>query len=134
MVLSQLRHRCNFESSVIFQYPGFTVHYESGIHDVPIFDAHVEVFSKSKQVKVTWDTPFIKGLPVTMTIREDVDGSGALRETVVRKTYEDPYTLQLRELYALATEGKPVKTTVADAAQDLKIAQMVMQAGVSQVA
>jgi hypothetical protein len=119
--------------SVVFQYPGFTVHYESGIHDVPLFDAHIEVFSKDKQVKINWDTPFVKGLPVTMTVREDVDGSGALKETVIRKTYEDPYTLELRELYALAAEGKPAKTTIADAAQDLKINQMILKAGASQL-
>ena len=101
---------------------------------MPIFDAHIEVFSKSKQVRVNWDEPFIKGLPVTMTIREDIDGSGSLKETFVRKTYEDPFTLELRELYALAAEGKPVKTTVHDAAQDLKIFQMILKAGASQVA
>ena len=124
----------NIKNSVLFQYPGFTVHYESGIHDVPIFDAHIEVFSKSKQVKVKWDTPFIKGLPVTMTVREDIDGSGALKETVVRPTYEDPYTLELREIYALVAEGKPAKTTIEDAAQDLNINQMILKAGASQVA
>lgn len=128
------RQLTNARYSTIFQYPGFTVHYESGIHDVPIFDAHIEVFSKTKQVKVKWDTPFIKGLPVIMVVREDVNGSGPLKETTVTKTYEDPYTLELRELYALATEGKPVKTTVEDAAQDLKISQMILKAGASQVA
>lgn len=120
-------------SSVVFQYPGFTVQYESGIHNVPLFDAHIEVYSKDKQVKVNWDTPFVKGLPVTVTVREDADGSGALKETVIRKTYEDPYTLELRELYALAAEGKPAKTTVEDAAQDLRISQMILKAGMSQV-
>ena len=100
---------------------------------MPLFDAHIEVFSKSKQVKIKYDSPFIKGLPVTMTVREDVDGSGALKETVVTRTYEDPYTLELRELYALATEGKPVKSSAEDAAQDLKIFQMIQKAGASQV-
>lgn len=68
-----------------------------------------------------------------MTVREDVDGSGALKETHIRKTYEDPYTLELLQLYALAAEGRPVKTTVEDAGEDLKIFQMVMKAGASQV-
>lgn len=69
---------------------------------------------------------------MTLTIREDMDGTGALRETVERRTYEDPYTLEMRELYALAAEGKPVKTTAEDAAQDLKIFQMIMKAGTTQ--
>jgi hypothetical protein len=109
------------------------VHYESGIHEVPFFDAFIEVFGKTKQVKIKYESPFVKGLPITMTIREDVDGSGALKETVIRKTYEDPYTLEAKELYALCTERKMPKTTIEDAAQDLKIFQMIMKAGASQV-
>jgi hypothetical protein len=99
---------------------------------VPRFDAHLEVYSRDKQVTVQYDTPYVKGLPITMTVRENLDGG--LRETVVRKTYEDPYTLEMKELYALATEGRPVKTTVADASQDLKIFQMIMRAGKDQLA
>ena len=132
--LFKTRNCCaKINDSTMFQYPGFAVHYESGIHDVPIFNAHIEVFSMKKQVKVKYETPFVKGLPITMTVREDVDGTGALKETIVRKTYEDAYTLELRELYALATEGKPVKTTAEDAAKDLKIFQMIMKTGASQV-
>jgi hypothetical protein len=106
------------------------VSYESGIDEVPRFDAHLEVYSKDKQVTVQYDTPYIKGLPIIMTVRENVNGG--LRETVVRKTYEDPYTLEMKELYALATEGRPVKTTVEDASQDLMIFQMIMEAGKDQ--
>ena len=47
-------------------------------------------------------------------------------------TEPDPYTLEMKELYALITEGKPVKTTAQDAAQDLKIFQMIMKAGTQQ--
>ena len=120
---------CN---AVKFILPGFASN-AVAVHDVPIFDAHLEFFSKTKQVKVKYDTPFIKGLPITMTVREDINGQGALKETVITKTYEDAYTLELRELYALAAEGRPVKTTAEDAAQDLKIFQMIMKAGASQV-
>ena len=65
-----------------------------------------------------------------MTVRESIDGG--LQTRVVRKTYEDPYTLEMKELYALVTQGKEVKTTVQDAAEDLKIFQMIMRAGKDQ--
>jgi hypothetical protein len=117
--------------SVLFQYPIFVCTYESGIDDIPRFDAHLEVYSATKQVTVQYDTPFVKGLPVTMKIRENVNG--AYQERLVRKTYEDPYTLEYKELYALATEGKPVKTTVKDAVKDLEVFGMVMEAGKSQM-
>jgi hypothetical protein len=60
--------------SVMFQYDGFPVIYESGINNVPIFDAHIEIYSQEKIVRVNYDTPYVKGLPVTMTIRETIDG------------------------------------------------------------
>jgi hypothetical protein len=62
--------------SVLFQYPSFPVTYESGINNVPIFDAHIEIYSQEKIVRVNYDTPYVKGLPVTMTIRERIDNGG----------------------------------------------------------
>ena len=108
------------------------------------------MYSKNKHVIVQYDSPFNKGLPVTMTIKENVNGS--YHERLVRKTYEDPYTLvrctwgveqivssanariqEYKALYALEVEGKPVKTTAIDAMHDLKIFQMIMRAGKSQL-
>jgi hypothetical protein len=81
-----------------------------------------------KSVRVVYDTPYIKGLPVTLLIRENVDGT--YKESIVRKTYEDPYTLEMKELYDMITNGKLVKTTAMDAKEDLKIFQMIIKAGV----
>lgn len=113
--------------SVLFQYPGFAVSYESGIDSVPRFDAHIEIYSQHKTVRIEWDTPYVKGLPTTLHIVESVDG--ALKETSIRRTYEDPYTLEMKELYEWIVNGKPIKTTVEDARHDLEIFQMIMRAG-----
>ncbi|KAF2206613.1 hypothetical protein CERZMDRAFT_122934 [Cercospora zeae-maydis SCOH1-5] len=71
--------------NVLFKYPDFTVSYESGFHNIPVFDAHIEIYGSDRSVKVSWDTPFIRGLPVTITTRRAV--AGALKETTVRRTY-----------------------------------------------
>lgn len=113
--------------SAILQYPGFSVTYESGIDNIPRFDAHIEVYSLNKSVRVVYDTPYVKGLPITMVICENVDG--VYKESTVRKTYEDPYTLEMKELYQMVVSGKPVKTTTKDAKEDLKIFRMIMKAG-----
>lgn len=101
--------------------------YESGIDNVPRFDAHLEVYSNNKTVRVQYDTPYVKGLPVTMHVSENVDG--VFQETTVRKTYEDPYTLEMRTLWEMVVEGKQPKTTVEDAIQDIDIFAMVMRHG-----
>lgn len=116
-------------SSAIFKYPTFTVTYESGLDSVPRFDAHFAVYSAKKTVSVQYDTPYIKGLPVTMHVQENVDG--VYKESVIRKTYEDPYTLELKELYAMVMDGKAVKTTAEDAKKDLEIFRMLFKAAAS---
>jgi hypothetical protein len=103
------------------------VTYESGIDDVPRFDAHIEVYSLTKTVRVNVDTPYIKGLPVTMSINENVDGT--YRESTIRRTYEDPYTLEMKELYKMVVDRVQPKTSAEDALHDLEIFQMIMKAG-----
>ncbi|KAM0549943.1 hypothetical protein ACHAPJ_009190 [Fusarium lateritium] len=114
--------------SVLFQYDDFPVTYESGLSGVPQFDAHIEVYSPNKIVRVNYDTPYIKGLPVTMTIREKI-GEGGFQERIIRKTYEDPYTLEMLELYDCVVEGKTPKTSAIDSRNDIELFQMILKAG-----
>ncbi|OAG07037.1 NAD(P)-binding protein [Paraphaeosphaeria sporulosa] len=111
--------------NVLFRYPDFTVSYESGIDNIPRFDAHIEVYGATKSVKLQYDTPYVKGLPVTLHISENVDG--AYKETMVRKSYEDPYTQEMKKLWGLVVEGRSVKTTAQDALQDLEVFGMAMK-------
>ncbi|KKK24343.1 hypothetical protein P175DRAFT_0534954 [Aspergillus ochraceoroseus IBT 24754] len=111
--------------SALLKYPTFTVAYESGLDSVPRFDAHIEVYGGDKAVRITYDTPYVKGLPITMRVQENINGS--LRETITRKSYEDPYTLELKELYEMVVNGKPVKTTAEDAKKDLEIFRMLFE-------
>jgi len=121
--------------SALLDYGTFSVCFESGINAVPVFDANIEVYSADKIVRVQYDTPYVKGLPVTMTIREKVDSlrpetdSFGYAERTVRRTYEDPYTLEMLEFYNCVVHGKPVKTTPEDARQDLEIFKMILQVG-----
>ncbi|OAL54712.1 NAD(P)-binding protein [Pyrenochaeta sp. DS3sAY3a] len=111
--------------NVLYKYPTFTLSYESGIDDIPRFDAHIEVYSAMKTVRVQFDTPYIKGLPVTLHITEN--DNGALKETKIIKSYEDPYTLELKTFYNMAVHGKAAKTTVEDAQQDFELFGMAMR-------
>lgn len=110
---------------MLFEYEGFNVVYESGIDNVPRFDAHIEVYGKDKTVKITYDTPYVKGLPIILRISENSEG--AYKETTVRTTFEDAYTQELRKLHTWVTEGKPIKTTLADSEDDLRILKMIMK-------
>lgn len=69
----------------------------------------------------------MKGLPITLHISENIDG--VFKETVVRRSYEDAYTLEMKKLWQLVVEKKPVKTTAEDALQDLELFSMIMKHG-----
>ncbi|PLB46589.1 NAD binding Rossmann fold oxidoreductase [Aspergillus steynii IBT 23096] len=112
--------------SALFRYPSFTVMYESGLDSIPRFDAHLEVYTAKKTVRLQYDTPYVKGLPITMHVAENVDG--VFQKRTIRRTYEDPYTVELKELHAVVTGEKPVKTTAVDAKQDLEIFRMLVRA------
>ncbi|TQN71913.1 Myo-inositol 2-dehydrogenase [Colletotrichum shisoi] len=113
--------------SVLFKYDDFPVTYESGFSNVPQFDAHIEVYSPNKIVRVNFDTPYVKGLPVTMTVRELV-GEDGFQERTVRKTYQDPYTNEFLEFYDCVVNGKAPKTSAADARNDVELFKMILRA------
>ncbi|GMF78385.1 unnamed protein product [Aspergillus oryzae] len=115
------------DDSAIFQYPNFAVAYESGVDQVARFDASIEIFGDTKTVKVCIDSPFIKGLPTTMVVKETLR-DGSYMESTTRRTYEDPFMLELKEVYQWVAEGKIPKTTPSDARQDLEILGMLMKA------
>ncbi|KAK2040651.1 oxidoreductase family protein [Colletotrichum somersetense] len=113
--------------SVLFKYDDFPVTYESGFSNVPQFDAHIEVYSPDKIVRVNFDTPYVKGLPVTMTIRELV-GKDGFQERTVRKTYQDPYTNEFLDFYDCVVNGRTPKTSTTDARNDIELFKMILQA------
>lgn len=122
-----LSHRKKLKqpTSALLQYNGFSVSYESGIDNIPRFDAHIEVHGMNKVIRIQYDTPYIKGLPVTLHIIEN-DG-GVYKKTKVRKSYEDPYTLEMKAFWEMVANGVAPKTTVADAKEDFEVFSMLMR-------
>jgi len=69
----------------------------------------------------------VKGLPIKITIQSQLL-NGDHSQQIIRPTYEDPYTLEMRELHVAITEGKEFKTTAVDAKNDIVLAKMIMEA------
>lgn len=108
------------------EYDGFVAYYEVGIDNVRVFDAHIEAYLLDRRVKVTYDTPYVKGLPITATVQYTRNGDHV--EETIRPTYEDAFTLEYRALYDAIVKGTPVKTSPEDAREDLVIFKMIMDA------
>ncbi|WVR03480.1 hypothetical protein IAU60_000471 [Kwoniella sp. DSM 27419] len=113
--------------TALFQYDGFKAHFEMGIDEVALFDAHIEVYTNDSRVRIQYDTPYVKGLPIKLVIQKQLP-SGDYSEQVIRPTFVDPYTLELPLLYDSIVHGKEYKTTPADARNDTVLVKMIMDA------
>ncbi|TFK37698.1 NAD-P-binding protein [Crucibulum laeve] len=114
--------------TALFDYGNFVTTYETGIDTVGAFDAHLEVYGDGKRVRVDYDTPYVKGLPITLTIGQNEPSTGCYSERIIRPTYEDCYTVQFKALHEAITRKGPTKCTPEDATQDLRIISLVMDA------
>lgn len=112
--------------NVIFDYGTFTVTFETGVDQQGRFDAHIEVYGSNKSVKVQYDTPYLRQLPIKLEITESAGENFAVTES--RPTFKDPYRLQLEHLYdAIVNETDP-KTTPEDFKEDLILFRMIVDA------
>jgi predicted dehydrogenase len=117
--------------SAIFSYRNktgepFSVTYESGLDSVPFFDADLTVYGEHKRVSIKYDTPYVKGLAIKVTVQE-VSKAGEVSSRELIASYEDAYTAELQELYESIVKGKPVKTSARDALEDLKLYDLMYQ-------
>lgn len=105
---------------------GFSCTYESGVDGVPDFDAHLAVYGERKRVEIRYDTPFVKGLAIKVKVTE-VNARGEVQTREMVSSYEDAYTVQLKEVYACFRGGKEIKTSARDACGELEIFDLVVR-------
>ncbi|PWZ00095.1 NAD(P)-binding protein [Testicularia cyperi] len=104
----------------------YSVFYTTGIHNVGVFESFLEVFTDDRVLRIDIDTPYVKGLAIQVTVKEN-DSRGQYSERIIRPTYQDAYTTEFLDLYEALTTGRDLKTTPTDAMEDLDIFDMIMQ-------
>jgi len=112
--------------TAIFDYGDFSVVFETGVDGQGRFDAHLEVYGIGKSVKVQYDTPYIRHLPTKLTIGETVGETYS--ESVIRPTFTDPYTLEMKHFHEAITQDRQPKTTPEDYKNDLILFKMIIDA------
>jgi len=105
--------------TAFLDYGDFVVTYETGVDDQLRFDAHIEVYGATQQIRVQYDTPYVRHFPTTV-VTEETDGD-VFRRSVSRPDLKDPYTHELEYFHHAVTTGSPVKTTPEDFVEDLDI-------------
>jgi predicted dehydrogenase len=103
-----------------FDYGPFVCQFETGIDEIPRFDAHLEVYGNQKVVRIQYDTPFVRNLPARLFVTED-NGRGGVTTLDSHPVWGDPFVAEWKAFYDNITEKKAPKTGPADFLHDLEI-------------
>lgn len=99
---------------------------ETGVDELPRFDAHLQVYGVDRSVLVQYDSPYIRHLPTTLTVQST--NGHSLDQRVLRPTFTDPYTRELEYFHDVTVNGAPPKTSPEDFIEDLKLFKMIVDA------
>ena len=103
-----------------FDYGPFVCQFETGIDGIARFDAHLEVYGSQKVVRIQYDTPYVRNLPIRLFVTED-NGHGGVTTVDLNPAWGDPFVAEWKAFYENITENKPPKTGPADFVHDLDL-------------
>ena len=109
-----------------FDYGDFVCQFDTGVDSIPRFDAHLEVFGADKVIKVTYDTPYVRNLPIRVTVKA-AHGAGGVHEEALLPTWGDPFVAEWTAFYDSVQTGRPPKTGPDDFRQDLELFQEMVR-------
>lgn len=104
----------------IFDYGDYVCQFETGIDDIPRFDAHLEVYGKDRVLRVQYDTPYVRNLPIRLFLTE-ANGNGGVIERAEHPAWGDAFVAEWQAFYQNVTEQRVPKTSPEDSRQDLEL-------------
>jgi predicted dehydrogenase len=110
-----------------FDYGDYVCQFETGVDQLARFDACIEVYGEHQVIRVDYDTPYVRNLPIRLHVFEANPGSGL---GVGQQTYTpwgDPFVAEWEAFYGSVMNTQPPKTTPADARLDLELFAQMMQ-------
>jgi predicted dehydrogenase len=103
-----------------FDYGPFVCQFETGIDGIPRFDAHIEVYGSQRVVRIQYDTPYVRNLPIRLFVTE-ANGHGGVTTVDSHPAWGDPFVAEWKAFYENITENKSPKTGPADFVHDLEL-------------
>jgi predicted dehydrogenase len=110
--------------AAIFAKDDYRITFEMGVDRQRRFDAHITVYGETGTMTVTYDTPYIRHLPTTLTV-ERTEGEAYHVETI-RPTFTDPYTRELIHVHDVLHGRATPKTTPEDSLDDLRLFRQII--------
>ena len=109
-----------------FDYGEFVCLFSTGADNIPRYDTYLEVFGENRVVRVDYDTPFVRNLPITLSITETRDGVNMTR-SLTHPGWGDAFTEEWRAFHHSLVSDEPPKTCPQDFRLDLLLYREMIQ-------
>jgi predicted dehydrogenase len=106
--------------SAAFDYGPYVWQFETGIDTIPRFDAHLEVYGKERVLRVQYDTPYVRNLPIRLYITE-ANGRGGVVAREEHPAWGDAFVAEWQAFYEHVVERRTPKSSPADFRHDLEL-------------
>jgi predicted dehydrogenase len=106
--------------SAAIDYGTFVCQYETGVDDIPRFDAHIEVFGAERVLRVQYDTPYVRNLPIRLSLT-DANGRGGVEQRTLLPRWGDAFVEQWLAFGASVRRREAPGASAADFRQDLEL-------------
>jgi predicted dehydrogenase len=118
------RHDGRYVTAAI-DYGDYVCQFETGVDEIPRFDAHIEVFGERHKLRIQYDTPYVRNLPIRLTVLEG-NGRGGVVEREILPEWGDPFVAEWLAFHQHVTERTQPSASAADFRHDLDLfGQMV---------
>ncbi|EOS64841.1 Gfo/Idh/MocA family protein [Oscillibacter sp. 1-3] len=111
---------------IVMEFDGFLATYELvNNQNIVQFDAAIEIFQNTRKVLVKYETPYIRYQPASVQV---IESSGTdTRTTTYGPDFRDAFQTELNLFHECITAGTQPKTTLEDAAADLKLFREIIR-------
>ena len=92
--------------------------------DIARFDAGLDLYARRKRMRLLYDTPYIRNLPMRLEIQESTDDANAW--TASGPYYKDAFEVELEALHAAITRSGENRTPPSDSLADFDIFEAII--------
>lgn len=117
-VLHATQRRGGRALTAAFDYGEYVCLFSSGSDTIPRYDTWLQVYGESMTLRVDYDTPFVRNLPITLTVTESANGMDHTR-TIRQPGWGDAFTEEWRAFHECVLTGEQPKTSPQDFRQDM---------------
>lgn len=101
-----------------FDYGDFICQFSTGVDNIPRFDSYLQVYGDDRVIRVDYDTPFVRNLPITLSVTDTTDGMNK-RRTATHPGWGDAFTEEWRAFHQNVLSGQQAKSSPQDFRNDL---------------